>query len=166
MPTRRQLSLFVSELEAAALESLRLALDPVQHRLIPAHVTLGRDDEIDGWSVAELRERVLCAATDPLTLTFGRAEPFSGHGILLPCIAGEPAFQALRQRLLGEPARAQRPHLTLAHPRNPRAPGNSLTRALQLPPSLRCTFAAVRLIEQVAATTPWRVLAEHPLAAS
>ena len=44
--TRRQLTLFVPHAEAAPIEALRATLDPVQHALIAAHVTLCREDEL------------------------------------------------------------------------------------------------------------------------
>jgi hypothetical protein len=47
---RRQLSLYVPEPIATRLEAVRRVLDPVQHALIPAHVTLCRDDELEALS--------------------------------------------------------------------------------------------------------------------
>ena len=67
--TRNQLTRFAPMPDPEALEATRMLLDPVQASLIAAHVTL----------------------------RFGAAETFSGHGILLPSVAGEQEFQALRQ---------------------------------------------------------------------
>lgn len=162
-PTRLQLSLYVPPPVAALLEAVRVRVDPVQARLIPAHVTLCREDELGGLTPEALAAR--CAARDiaPLTLGFGRPEGFQGHGILLRCTTGEPAYHALRQRLLGGGAiRRAKPHLTLAHPRNPQVPGDTLAIAATLPEGLRITFDVARLIEQ-APGAPWRVLAEFPL---
>lgn len=155
---RRQLSLFVSADDATAIEAVRRVVDPVQQALIPAHVTLARDDEVGGadW-------RAIDAA--PLMLTFGAAEAFGGHGLWLPCIDGESAFRGLRDQLLGTGARTQAPHVTLAHPRNPRAPGNAVATARQLPSPLTLTFAAVHLIEQ-AADAPWRIVRTWTLRSS
>lgn len=166
MPIRRQLTLFAAADEARAIEALRRELDPVQQALIAAHVTLARDEEVAEWTAATLRERLQRATPPPcaVTLRFGRAEAFAGHGILLPCRGGEPEFAALRRALLGATGREQHPHLTLAHPRNPKAPGNSLARAQQLPAELVLAFATVCLIEQVDATLPWQTIAEQPLA--
>jgi hypothetical protein len=162
--TRRQLSLFVPEADAAGLEAARRALDPVQSRLIPAHVTLCREDELAQVSERDLLARLEPAGLAPITLTFGAPEPFAGHGILLNGTAGEAEYHALRERLLGTGARRAHPHITLAHPRNPRAPGNSLERAARLLPGLRLTFSTVALIEQDEAR-PWRVLRSFALGA-
>ena len=164
-PTRVQLSLFVPPPAAAVLEAVRRQVDPVQARLIPAHVTLCREDELDGLAPEVLAARCAAPGVSPLELVFGRPEAFHGHGILLPCTAGEPAYRALRERLLGGSAiRRAEPHLTLAHPRNPRVPGDTLAIAQALPDGLSITFGVARLIAQDPGA-PWRVLAEYPLGA-
>ena len=148
---------------AAVLEAVRRQVDPVQARLIPAHVTLCREDELDGLAPEVLAARSAAPGISPLELVFGRPEAFHGHGILLPYTAGEPAYHALRSRLLGGGAiRRAEPHLTLAHPRNPRVPGDTLALANALPEALRITFDVARLIEQEPGA-PWRVLAAFPL---
>lgn len=152
---RRQLSLYVPDESAPPIEAVRRVLDPIQHALIPAHVTLCRDEETAQLTSAAITEAL--AGAEPITLAFGRAIAFDGHGILLPCTSGAEDFANLRERLLGSgPLRTQTPHITLAHPRNPRAPGNALARALELPAEISITFFAVNLIEQNASES-WRV---------
>jgi hypothetical protein len=158
---RRQLSLFVPSPQLAILDAMRSILDPVQHRLIPAHVTACRDDEMPEVSPGQLDS--LLDGAEPLTLSFGRAVPFDGHGILLPCIAGEEVFGALRTQLLGtSKIRPQVPHITIAHPRNPKADRNDLTLALELPAKIEITFRELCLIEQ-SRGEEWRVLRRYPL---
>jgi hypothetical protein len=159
LPTiRRQLSLYVPAPEATALESVRRVLDPVQSDLIPAHVTLCREDELALVEPGVLKTRLLELPVRPLTLHFGRAEAFHEHGILLPCIAGEEDFRLLREHVLGSRTiRRQTPHITLAHPRNPKAVGNCLANASVLPEVVAVTFMSIRLVEQADATT-WREL--------
>ena len=155
---RIQLSMYASSGVSTQLEDLRLLLDPVQRSLIPAHVTLCREEELTVPVLHELRGRLAHASTEQMTLVFGRAQAFGEHGILLPCIQGEPQFQALREQVLGRrPERHQTPHLTLAHPRNPKAPGNNIAHTALLPSELRIHFNNVRLIEQQD-KGPWRVL--------
>ena len=166
MPIRSQLSLFVPPSVAAEIEAIRRIVDPVQHRLIPAHVTLCREDELAGFRLAECEARLGQAPPGPLTLQFGPPERFGEHGILLPCVGGADGFQSLREIVLGSrQARAHAPHLTLAHPRNPRAPRNSLDSAAALRAGLQVTFEAVHLIEQ-RDDDPWIVRATIPLVAS
>jgi hypothetical protein len=93
-----------------------------------------------------------------VSLTFGEAMAFAGHGILLPCVGGDAAFHALRVAVLApQSARAAAAHITLAHPRNPRAPGNHLTTTRRLPASFDVTFPTLALIEQ-RGDAPWAVI--------
>jgi hypothetical protein len=157
---RRQLSLYVPEDQAAPIEAVRRVLDPIQHALIPAHVTLCRDEEAARLTSEAIAESLSNAA--PITLTFGRGVAFEGHDVLLPCISGGDQFASLRERLLGAGAQIQAPHITLAHPRNPRAAGNSLAKADELPAEILVKLSTISLIEQ----TPWdhwRVLEQFGL---
>jgi 2'-5' RNA ligase len=151
--------MYVPSTEGIQLEALRQVLDPVQAGLIPAHVTLCREDEIGQLSAAEIEARLRRSAAEPITLGFGRPVSFQGHGILLPCVAGEQAFHQLRTQVLGTTAiRRHAPHITLAHPRNPPPLKGSLADAMGLSENLSFTFATIASIEQVAAALPWRLL--------
>lgn len=161
--SRRQVTLFVPSDEALVLEPIRRRMDPVQHRLIAAHVTLCRDEDLAHLPVAELGARLALAGRSPLTLQFGSPETFDGHGVLLPCVAGGEAFDRLRVALLGVEARPHRAHITLAHPRNLRAPGNTPSAWASLTFPLSITFTTVCLIEQRGGE-PWEVGKTHDLA--
>lgn len=94
-------------------------------------------EDPDGYRVvlqqAELLDHVSIEDLKPITLHCGPPEIFSGHGILLPCIAGMHDFHALREQILGRiTPRTQHPHITLAHPRNPQVPENSLAATTSL----------------------------------
>jgi 2'-5' RNA ligase len=159
--TRTQFTLFVPPSVAEILEPLRRTLDPVQSRLISAHGTLCREDELEDLSPDEIGARLKKAPPTPLTLTFGMARVFQDHGVLLPCVAGAVDFQALRNIILGtKRARRHEPHLTLAHPRNPRAPGNKPATLLKVPSSLCVTFTTVSLIHQHVGE-PWCEVREY-----
>jgi hypothetical protein len=158
---RRQLSLFVPASSALALERVRYVVDPIQRAMIPAHVTLCREEEIAGLAAEQIKHRLSgCGA---LTLSFAGPEFFCGHGIWLPCIGGQTDFDLLRRRVI---AVAQVPdaaaHITLAHPRNPKAEGNSLD-AIILALPLTVKFKTVALVEQTEVGVPWRVLREFEL---
>jgi hypothetical protein len=153
---RRQLTLFVPTGIVPWLEPLRHDVDPVQSALIAAHVTLCREDEIAGLNFTTLRERLSQAS--PLTLVFDAPRRVDGHGLLLPCVAGAPAFQQLRAQALDcNTIRTSDAHITLAHPRNPRAAGNVDERVHALPVPLTVTFPSVALIEQHDAR-PWETM--------
>lgn len=147
--TRRQLTLFATGEIAKRIDAVRRVVDPVQHALIPAHVTLCREDELASLSPTEIEKRVRRLAQGPLALRFGRAERFDGHGLLLRCIDGQADYQRLRVALLGSAAiRQSAAHLTLAHPRNPASAGNSLSAADLLPAEFALRFDTFWLIEQ------------------
>lgn len=160
---RRQLSLYVPERDAVAIEAVRRILDPLQQGLIPAHVTLCRDDEVLALRDSDVSHALAAADVRPITLSFGRAITFDGHGVLLPCTSGEDQFAQLRERILRSPSpRRLAPHITLAHPRNPRAATYDLDVVRTLPDEITLTFSVVSLIEQTAGQA-WRVLTEHSL---
>lgn len=149
MMSRDQLTLFVEPPERGPLDELRARLDPVQHDLIAAHVTLCREDELAGLSDELIAQRLMNWRGGELRLTFGRAEVFQGHGILLPCVNGANQFHELRQQILDRrDVRHAEPHLTLAHPRNPRAAGNDLAVGDLSPAGLLLTFTRVTRIRQ------------------
>lgn len=163
MNIRRQLSLFVPQPVQADLEAVRIVIDPVQAQLIRAHVTLCREDELESVQQVALRARLIDPQSQSITLQFGQAEAFSSHGILLPCVGGEADFHALRLHLLcTKDIRRHAPHITLAHPRNPKAPGNSLADVRARLNTFFVTFASATLIQQVG-NARWEELQEFAL---
>jgi 2'-5' RNA ligase len=163
--SRIQLTLFVPDPAASELEAVRRLLDPVQARLIRAHVTLCREDELEGLGSAELEARVSAFESGALTLRFGPPEWFHEHGVLLPCVEGQEAFQALRRWILSSSTvRPHAAHITLAHPRNPKAAGNTAMNAAPLERGLAVTFPTVARIRQTGSAA-WEQLSEHHLPA-
>ena len=163
MNSRIQLSLFIPPPICEEIEAVRRLLDPVQAALIPAHVTLCREDELESLDAETLCSRLVSAKAGPITLRFGAPERFRSHGILMPCIAGEAEFEHLRRVLLASgTVRHHGAHITLAHPRNPRSQHNSMSIAYRLPGVLTVRFTAVQRIQQ-AGTEMWQVLEETPL---
>jgi 2'-5' RNA ligase superfamily len=158
---RQQLSLYVPIDDAVIIEEVRKIVDPIQHQLIPAHITLCREDELEEF--AKIKARLSNIPLQSLTLRLGQPEVFSSHGWLMNCIEGEDEFRALREYVLdGKNIRNQSPHLTIAHPRNPKAVGNSLHNISALPGNLTITFSTIYLIEQ-AGNEPWQVLEKYSL---
>ncbi|HYG10302.1 MAG TPA: 2'-5' RNA ligase family protein [Pyrinomonadaceae bacterium] len=146
---------------AREIEAVRRIVDPIQSRLIPAHVTLCREDELG--DLASIQTRLRRVPFEPLTLRFGKPVAFAGHGLLLECVEGEGRFRALREYLLASSrVRDQKPHITLAHPRNPRSAGNSLSNTSALPEVIEVTFPSIYLIEQERGK-PWQLLEKYEL---
>ncbi len=158
---RKQLSLYIPADAAKEIEAVRKVVDPIQSNLIPAHITLCREDELG--DLLTIKARLAHIPLKPITLRFGNPEIFSGHGLLLNCIDGEEDFRVLREYLLASKnIKNQRPHITLAHPRNPKSTGNSLGSASQLPEMIEITFSTIYLVEQ-AGNELWRVLERYEL---
>ncbi|HUR96817.1 MAG TPA: 2'-5' RNA ligase family protein [Pyrinomonadaceae bacterium] len=156
---RLQLSLYVTPGAATRIEAVRKLVDPVQSHLIPAHVTLCRQDELDDLDSIRIRLRNLCFP--PLTLRFGAPVRFLGHGLLLECVDGSAQFQSLRRYVLASRTiREQMPHITLAHPRNPLSPGNTASNSRQIDSGVELTFPSIYLIEQEG-RDPWRILERY-----
>ncbi len=156
--TRTQLSLFVAPPHAEPLNALRRVLDPLQAALIPAHVTLCREDELAGISRAELRLRLGSSGVRAIGLSFGPPQSFHGHGVLLPAVGDQSGFEGLRRIALGqELVRSYAPHITLAHPRNPKDSGNTDANIRLAPAGLHVTFAEAVVIEQIDGGE-WQVL--------
>jgi len=92
MNRRRQLTLYIPGDDAREIEKARSVVDPVQHRLIAAHVTLCRENELG--DLAALRTRRFHIPFGPLHLGFGTLEAFSGKGEIAM------AVQALKRMLV------------------------------------------------------------------
>ena len=157
-PTRRQLNLILPEAQRSLVEPIRQELDPKQHALIPAHVTLCRDDELpDLQQLTQRLERL-----DPflITMRFGQPQQLTDGCVLLRPTAGIEQFQALRQLILGTTAREYGAHLTLLHPRNASGIPLNLADVAHDLTGLAVTFNTVTLVEQYG-FEPWQVKNEY-----
>lgn len=157
-PTRRQLSLILPEAQRAIVEPIRQRLDPIQHALIPAHVTLCRDDELP--MPGELAERLRRLGDVSITMAFGEPEELPDGCVLVRQRSGSGAFQALRRTILGPSARVYDGHLTLLHPRNATGVLHNLARIARELDGLVVTFQTVCLVEQ-SGCEPWQVKGEY-----
>ena len=162
--TRRQLTLFIGDGDADAIERIRQAFNPRQSELIRSHVTLCREDEI-----VDL-ERIVANLADltqaEIVIAFGKATRFdNGKGLLLPATRGNTEFQELRRQILrglNDQPRKQEPHITLMHPRNSVCTDAIFeeVKKVVLPTELK--FEKISLIEQIDGG-PWRILQEFGL---
>ncbi len=159
LPVRRQLSLLVPEAQRARVDDVRQRLDPRQHALIPAHVTLCREDELPAPEI--LIPRLAGLPPVRLTLGFDAPQELPDGCVLLRPVSGGEAFDALRRAVLGPAARPYGPHLTLRHPRNATGPLHDLATIARDLAGLAITFDTVSLIEQRGGD-PWRVIAAFP----
>ncbi len=156
--SRRQLTLFLPHDVSATIEKIRSQYNPVQYRLIRAHVTLCREDEIE--DLAQVLSNIRSLDERSVSIRFERPTRFEdGRGVYLPSYDTE-AFDRLRARVLRDVIGAPRkhtPHITLMHPRNSTC-DDVIFELICNEEFPRCiTFPEISLIEQKNAET-WDVL--------
>lgn len=161
---RKQLTLFVNTTVAIPIEAIRSEFNPVQYNLIPAHVTLCREDEIE--PIQETIKRIQAISLEkPIQIKFKKVARFSnGKGVFMPCAEAYSAFTSLRKTVLGQDMlqKEQLPHITLMHPRNSTCTDEIFTqiKTKKLPTTL--AFSKISLIEQKNGGV-WKVLDEFEL---
>ena len=114
--SRRQATLFLRG--CCEVEKIREEFNPKQARLVGAHVTLLREDEVSDWDALAVRLRASVRHT--VTLEFGLPRR-DGNLLYMPNIGPTAEFDQLRHVLLSnsrDPVRKYDPHVTLIHPRN------------------------------------------------
>lgn len=132
---------------------MRERFNPLQAQLIPPHVTLCREDEVEDWDLFQRRPGTM----PPFELALGFGAPVrDGNLVFLPVIAGQEEFAILRARLLpgGQP-RQHHPHLTIIHPRNGTCSDSDFRWISEGIPAFQAVFREVSLIEQTDGG-PWR----------
>ena len=147
MSTRRQASLYLTGVPKIE-EIPRLRFNPAQAELIPAHVTLCREDEVLDWTA--LRHRLSAICPIEVVIEFGTPVR-QGNLVYLPAIGQTEQFDNLRRDLLGAEGQKLRKHLahiTIIHPRNGSrsdADFQEITESLE---RFTAKFREVSLIEQ------------------
>lgn len=160
---RIQLSLFVPAEQATVIEQVRRQYNPVQYTLIPAHVTLCREDELT--SLEAVLKNLEQLDFPAFTITFNTPIRFdNGRGVLLPAI-DSTFFQELRKIVLKgvvDQPRIHAPHLTLMHPRNSTCTDMHYKEILTINLPDCFHFNKISLIEQVNGGA-WAIKKEWPL---
>lgn len=161
---RRQLSLFLPLTEGRQIDNLRKALNPVQYALIPAHVTLAREDEITELDNVKLIS--ILEEAKNVSISFDPIRTFSeGKGLMIPGSKQNRAFHQLRKHLLGkegEGVRRHRPHITIMHPRNSSCNEEIFNDVRKLALPTQISFEQVYLIEQINGGK-WKVIEQFRL---
>ena len=145
---------------AAEIEELRMRFNPLQARLIPAHVTLCREDEIADWQQLEVRIRRLL----PIQVTIGFGSPLrDGNLVMIPAVSGIEQFDQLREELIADGTkqpRKQMPHVTIIHPRNGVCTDEIFEEIKTRMQPFERTFQSINLIEQTNGG-PWKKFSRH-----
>lgn len=150
---RRQASLYL--VDSPDIESMRSRFNPQQARLIPAHVTLCREDEVSDWDA--FRTRLESLVPFELVLSFG-APVREGNFVYLPVVEGLDCFHELRCRLLTHEPRRHRPHVTIVNPRNGVCTDENFAEIARSIQPRQHTFKEVTLIEETD-TGAWSLIA-------
>jgi 2'-5' RNA ligase len=161
---RWQLTLFVAETESEQIEKVRRHYNPLQYALIPAHITLCREDEL--LQMERITENIGALSQENLQLFPDVPTRFdNGKGVYLP-MKNVADFEALRKVVLAEVIpnpRQQLPHLTLMHPRNSRCTDAIFQEICQAEFPSILSFDNICLIEQEEAQK-WKIIREFPFA--
>jgi len=163
---RQQLTLFITH-QNQTIEQVRARFNPIQHSLIPAHVTLCREDEI------EQLEQVLTNIKNiklnrPIQIGFEAVERFeNGKGVYMPAKATNDSFHRLRKLILkgiNESPRIHLPHITLMHPRNSTCTPEIFDQIKTYPLPTVLSFNKISLIGQINGGK-WEIISEFDFVA-
>ncbi len=148
---RTQITLFVDSACASSVEQVRQRYNSIQHALIPCHVTLCREDEIEPY-IDQITFNLMRLKSRSCEISFGRPTRFdNGKGVLLPAIGTNTSYHALRKNILNDcivvPSKPD-PHITLMHPRNSTCTDRIFEEIQQFVFPSIIRFSEVCLIEQ------------------
>jgi 2'-5' RNA ligase len=164
MNIRRQLTLFISG-QTEIIEALREEFNPIQFRLIPAHVTLCREDELEALDTI-IKNIKAINLDKPVKITFGDAERFAdGKGVLIPAKGENKDFIELRKAVLKglkEIPGKQQPHITLMHPGNSTCTDTIFNHIKKYKLPTELSFDTISLIEQINGGI-WNVIQEFKI---
>jgi len=158
---RRQVTLFIGN-QAKVIEHIRAEFNPIQFRLIPAHVTLCREDEIE--PLENLIENLKSIKwSKPFKIEFDKIERFgNGKGVLMPAKRHNPEFDKLREGVLKGlnylPGK-HHAHVTLMHPRNSTCTDPIFEHLMQFKLPTELYFDKISLIEQ-RNDSKWSIIAQ------
>lgn len=160
MPTRRQVTLYLPESTSENIEAIRSRFNPVQAKLIYAHVTLCREDEVSDWDklLAHLSSVV------PITLELAFSHVVRDGDLVYAVVENCDSFHQLRHEVLrmesGTP-RHHNPHLTLIHPRNGTCCDNMFRELKTKFKPFLARIESIAVIEQVNGGI-WRDIFRYP----
>ncbi len=116
---RKQICLFLPSQERETVDFVRSRIDPIQFKLIPAHITLCYDDEVDNWDI--LVNRLENTTQKKFSISFAKPKLFVEGGYYLPYVGEANQYFELREYLLGNSEKRRinvKPHITILHPKN------------------------------------------------
>jgi len=163
---RRQLTLFAEPKDAKPIEQVRQQFNPRQFKIIKAHVTLCREDEIENLEKVISNLFSLTKTQQNIFIEFGKATRFdNGKGLFLPAINDTEEFHNLRRlALIGliDNPRKQEAHITLMHPGNSTCTDAIFKQIEKINLPVKLNFKKISIIEQKNGGE-WKILQEFNL---
>ena len=147
------------------IEKIRAEFNPIQFNLIPAHVTLCRENEIE--HIEKVIENIMSLSLDnPLRIEFDKVERFdNGKGLFIPAKKWNEEFIELRKSILKgliEFPVVHHPHITLMHPRNSTCTDQIFSEIIKYNLPTELFFDTISLIEQRNGV-PWKTINQFPI---
>lgn len=157
---RRQITLLVPNPQSTCINAVRRRYNPIQAKLISAHLTLCRDDEVEDW--LELQARVISLGLSRFDLRFD-APKRKTHWVYLPIHGSPEPYNQLRRLVLGDKnCRLQTPHITIIHPRNGTCTDHEFDDICMQLPGMTIEFPVITFIEKREGM-PWNSALTVPL---
>ncbi len=144
---RRQLSLFLPEPERRTIDAVRQKVDVQQHKIIPAHITLCGDEEIDSFSAAD--DSIRSLGNIDIALSLGPVVRLQDGCVLIPVVGPTTSYDHVRQHILRDRYKQRTPHITLLHPRNSIGKEHLFTAIKEEPLPTFVRLNEIVLIEQI-----------------
>jgi len=161
---RKQLTIFLDEIEAIPIESIRSTFNPRQYELIKSHITLCREDEIEELDV--IKNNLQNIEVYEFELQTNGLKRFSeGKGLLISIKDEDRKFQKLRELVLkngNSIPREHKAHITLMHPRNSTCNDAKFEEIKKFELPKKLSIKRISLIEQEIGEK-WRTLKEFEL---
>ncbi len=150
------------------IEKIRAEFNPIQFKLIPAHVTLCRENEIE--PIEKVIENIKSFSLDnPLRIEFDKVERFdNGKGLLIPAKSENTDFNELRKSILKgliEFPVDHHPHITLMHPRNSTCTDQIFNEITKYKLPIELSFDTISLIEE-SNDGQWKIKNQFPITKS
>jgi 2'-5' RNA ligase len=161
---RIQLTLFIPSFQSETIEKIRAEFNPEQFRLINAHVTLCREDELT--DIDQVIHNIKNNPLESVTLNLNKIKRFSEEkGVLIPAFSRDGSFKQLRKNILSgiiPDIRNHEAHITLMHPRNSTCTNEIFSQIEQFSIPETITFNEICLIEQEV-DQKWKILERFQL---
>ncbi|MFK7786848.1 MAG: 2'-5' RNA ligase family protein [Crocinitomicaceae bacterium] len=163
---RKQLTLFLDEIESIPIESIRRKFNPKQYSLIKSHITLCREDEIEELTSVQMNLEKMDFHQFELK-TNGLRRFSKGKGVFISVEDEENEFGQLRNLILqnlGNIPREHEAHITLMHPKNSTCTDEKFRAIEQIELPQTLSIKKISLIEQEIGKE-WKTLKEFRLKA-